>query len=271
MAEPTTKNMSFLEHLEELRRRLWFAAIGIAVGVAVIVIFNDFFVYEVIMGPRNPDFWTYRFFCSLSQQLGLNDALCLPALTENLQNTSMSGAFSAYILVCITGGIAIAFPWVFYQLWLFIKPGLRQKEVNSVRGIVFFVSALFFGGILFGYFILSPLSIQFLFGFKFADTVNTPTTLSYLKIMTTLVLGTGLIFQLPILIYFLAKIGMITSVFLRKYRKHAFVVNLVLAAIITPPDVTSQILVTLPLLLLYEVSIYLTIRVEKKKAALGEL
>jgi sec-independent protein translocase protein TatC len=266
MAEPVTKNMSFLEHLEELRRRLWFAAIGIAVGVLVVVIFNDFVVNEVIMGPRNPNFWTYRFFCWLSQELGLNDALCLPAITASLQNTSMSGAFSAYILVCITGGIAIAFPWVFYQLWLFIKPGLRDKEVRSVRGIVFFVSLLFFSGILFGYFLLSPLSIQFLFGFQFADTVNTPTTLSYLKIMTTLVLGTGLIFQLPILIYFLAKIGLVTSAFLKKYRKHAFVVNLVIAAIITPPDVTSQILVTLPMLLLYEVSIFLAARVEKKKA-----
>ncbi|MEY3398208.1 MAG: hypothetical protein RL220_802, partial [Bacteroidota bacterium] len=128
--------MSFLEHLEELRRRLWFAAIGIAIGVTLVVIFNDFIVNEIIMGPRNADFWTYRMFCWLSQSIGMSDSFCFPAITEKLQNTTMSGAFSAYIMVCITGGIAVSFPWVFYQIWLFIKPGLHEKETRSVRGIV---------------------------------------------------------------------------------------------------------------------------------------
>jgi sec-independent protein translocase protein TatC len=178
----------------------------------------------------------------------------------------MGGNFSAYLLVCIVGGIVVAFPWIIYQLWCFIKPGLNKKEISSVNGIVFFVSLLFFTGVLFGYFILAPLSIQFLGNFQFGDVQVQSTVLSYLKLTTSLVLGTGLMFQLPILIYFLAKLGMVSSAFLKKYRRHAFVVNLIVAAIITPPDVTSQILVSLPILLLYEISIYVAGRVEKSKS-----
>jgi sec-independent protein translocase protein TatC len=160
----------------------------------------------------------------------------------------------------------LAFPWIIYQLWSFIKPGLNAKEVHSVNGIIFFVSLLFFIGCAFGYFVLAPLSIQFLGNFEFADVAVQSTVLSYLKLTTSLVLGTGLIFQLPVLVYFLAKIGLVSSAFLKKYRKHAFVLNLIVAAIITPPDITSQLLVSFPVLLLYEVSIIIAGRVEKNKA-----
>jgi sec-independent protein translocase protein TatC len=153
---------------------------------------------------------------------------------------------------------------VFWQIWQFIKPGLHRKEQLKVRGIVMYVSLLFFAGITFGYFLLAPLSIQFLGNYTFADVKAEPTLLSYLKLTTSLVFGTGLLFQLPVLIYFLTKIGLVTSAFLKKYRKHAFVVNLILAAILTPPDVTSQIVVAMPLLLLYEISIFISARVEKK-------
>jgi sec-independent protein translocase protein TatC len=146
---------------------------------------------------------------------------------------------------------------------------LREKEIKAVNGIVFYVSVLFFSGVAFGYFLLAPLSIQFLGNYEFADVENNATVLSYLKLTTSLVFGTGLIFQLPVLVYFLAKIGMITASFLKKYRKHAFVANLIVAAIITPPDVTSQLLVSMPILLLYEVSIFIAGRVEKKSAAVG--
>jgi sec-independent protein translocase protein TatC len=183
-----------------------------------------------------------------------------------LQSTTMSGNMNADITVCVFGGIILAFPFIIWQLWGFIKPGLKEKETKSVRGIVFYVSLLFFTGVAFAYFLLAPLSIQFLGNYTFADVQNTPTLLSYLKLTTTLVFGTGLVFQLPVIIYFLSRIGIVTADFLRKYRRHAFVINLIIAAIITPPDVTSQILVSLPMLLLYEVSILVAARAEKRTA-----
>lgn len=264
MAEEA-KEMSFIEHLEELRSRLVRSVIAIIVGVCVIVAFDDIVIDQIIMGPRRLDFPTYQFFCSLGRSMGMGDQLCFTEMNFSLQSTTMGGNFSAYIMVCLVGGIVLAFPYIIYQLWSFIKPGLNRKESTGVRGIVLWVSLLFFSGVLFGYFVLAPLSIQFLGNFQFADVEVSSTVLSYLKLTTSLVLGTGLMFQLPVLMYFLAKIGLVTSSFLKKYRRHAFVVNLIVAAIITPPDVTSQILVSLPILLLYEASIFIAARVEKNK------
>lgn len=257
------KDMSFLEHLEELRKRLFRAVIGIVAGVIVIIYFHDFVVNDVIMGPRKADFITYRAFCAWSHRLGVGEQLCLTPPQLVLQSTTMSGNMNADILVCLVGGIILAFPFVFFQLWGFIKPGLREREINAVRGIVFYVSLLFFAGVAFGYYLLAPLSIQFLGNYQFADVQNNATILSYLKLTTSLVFGTGLIFQLPVLIYFLSKIGLVSAAFLRKYRKHAFVINLIVAAILTPPDVTSQLLVAMPILLLYEISIFVAARTEK--------
>jgi sec-independent protein translocase protein TatC len=260
------KDMSFLEHLEELRKRLFRAVVGIVVGVIVIIYFHDFVVNDVIMGPRRADFVTYQAFCAWSHKLGLGEELCLQPPNFSLQSTTMGGNMNADVMVCLVGGLIIAFPFVFWQLWSFIRPGLKEREIKAVNGIVFFVSGLFFLGVTFGYFVLAPLSIQFLGNYQFADVENNATVLSYLKLTTSLVFGTGLIFQLPILMYFLAKIGIVTASFLRKYRKHAFVVNLIIAAVLTPPDVTSQLLVALPILLLYELSILIAARVEKKQA-----
>jgi sec-independent protein translocase protein TatC len=261
------KDMSFLEHLEELRGRLVRCVIAVVAGIILVVAYEDFVINKVIMGPRHLDFPTYRAFCWLSHQMNLGDRLCFSEMNFSLQSTTMGGNFSSFMLVSIIGGIVIAFPYIVFQLWGFIKPGLNAREVKSANGIVFFVSALFFAGVLFGYFVLAPLSIQFLGNFQFADVPVQSTVLSYLKLTTTLVFGTGLIFQMPVLVYFLAKIGLVTASFLRKYRKHAFVVNLIVAAVLTPPDVTSQILVSLPMILLYEVSILLAARVEKGKPA----
>ena len=265
MSEPQ-KDMSFLEHLEELRRRLFWSIISIIAGIIVIVVYHDFVVDEIIMGPRRADFVTYRAFCHWSHLIGMGDNLCLDPPRLMLQSTTMGGNMNADITVCVFGGIILAFPFIIGQLWGFIKPGLKEKEVRSVRGIVFYVSLLFFTGVLFAYYLLAPLSIQFLGNYTFADVQNTPTLLSYLKLTTSLVFGTGLVFQLPVVIYFLSRIGIVSAEFLRKYRRHAFVVNLILAAIITPPDVTSQILVSLPILLLYEVSILVAARAEKRTA-----
>jgi sec-independent protein translocase protein TatC len=259
------KDMSFLEHLEELRKRLVRAVLGVVLGVIVIVYFHDFVINDVVMGPRKADFITYRAFCDWSHRIGLGEELCLQPPNFKLQSTTMGGNMNADIVVCLIGGLILAFPFIFWQIWGFIKPGLREREIKAVNGVVFFVSLLFFAGVLFGYFVLAPLSIQFLGNYQFADVENNSTVLSYLKLTTSLVFGTGLLFQLPILMYFLAKIGLVTASFLRKYRKHAFVVNLIIAAILTPPDVTSQLLVALPILLLYELSIYIASRVEKKQ------
>lgn len=260
------KEMSFLDHLEELRGRLFRSVLGIITGVVVVVIFHDFVINEVIMGPRKADFITYRTLCSLSHRIGMDDKLCLSPPMLNLQSTTMSGNFNADILVCILGGIVIAFPFIFLQIWGFIKPGLTQREIKSARGIVFYVSLLFFLGIVFGYFILAPISVQFLGNYSFADVQNNATILSYLKLTTSLVFGTGLLFQLPVLIYFLAKIGLVSAAFLKKYRRHALVANLIVSAIITPPDVVSQLIVAAPIMLLYEASILVAKRVEKSKS-----
>jgi len=268
MAEPG-KDMSFLEHLEELRMRLVRIVIAVLVGIVAVFVFEDVVIDQIIMGPRHLDFPTYRGFCWLSHTLGLGEKLCFTEPRFHLQSTTMGGNFSAYLLVGIIGGIVAAFPYIAYQLWGFIRPGLNAREITSARGIVGYVSLLFFAGVLFGYFVLAPLSIQFLGNFEFADVPVQSTVLSYLKLTTTLVLGTGLIFQMPVLIYFLTKIGLVTSDFLRKYRKHAFVVNLVIAAIITPPDISSQVLVALPILLLYEISIAIAVRVERNRAVNG--
>jgi sec-independent protein translocase protein TatC len=264
VAEEPSKDMSFLQHLEELRKHLFRAVLWLVAGVCCVVYFHDFVVNDVIMGPRKPDFVTYQAFCAWGQKIGIGDALCLAPPTMTLQSTTMAGNMNADIMVCLVGGLIVAFPFVFWQIWQFIKPGLHRKEQLKVRGIVMYVSLLFFAGITFGYFLLAPLSIQFLGNYTFADVKAEPTLLSYLKLTTSLVFGTGLLFQLPVLIYFLTKIGLVTSAFLKKYRKHAFVVNLILAAILTPPDVTSQIVVAMPLLLLYEISIFISARVEKK-------
>jgi len=260
------KEMSFLEHLEELRGRLFKAMLGVLVGVIVVFIFDDFAIEEIIMAPRRLDFVSYRMWCELSHALGMGDTLCFTEINFTLQSTTMGGNFSAYLLVVIIGGVILSFPWIIFQFWSFIKPGLNAREIASVRGIVFYISLLFFLGVFFGYYILCPLSITFLGNFQFSDVPVTSTVLSYLKLNTSLLLGTGLIFQLPVLMYFLGQLGIVTSAMLKKYRKHALVVNLIAAAIITPPDITSQILVALPILLLYEISILVVARVEKKRA-----
>ncbi|MBL7942293.1 MAG: twin-arginine translocase subunit TatC [Flavobacteriales bacterium] len=260
------KDMSFLEHLEELRRKLIWAAAGLIAGIVIVVIYDDFIINKVILGMTSSEFPTYKWLCRLGEKTGMM-AMCFDKMPFTLQSTALGGNFSAYITTCITGGLVLGFPWAFYHIWMFVKPGLKQKEVKAVRGIVFYVSLLFIVGALFGYFILAPMSVQFLGSFEYGNVPTNATVSSYIKIISSLVLGTAIIFQLPILIYFLSKVGLVTAAFLRKYRRHAFVVNLILAAIITPPDVTSQILVAVPILLLYELSITIAARVEKKKGA----
>jgi sec-independent protein translocase protein TatC len=196
----------------------------------------------------------------------MGDKLCMGDLPISIQNIDMSGQFSTHIMVSIVAGFILAFPFVLYQMWAFLKPGLKQKERNSARGVVFFSSLLFFSGILFGYFVIAPLSLQFLGSYRVSDEVISSIKLgSYISTLVSITLSAGLVFQLPIVVYFLTKIGLVTPEFLKQYRKHALVAVLILAAIITPPDITSQILVALPIMVLYEVSILLSIWVIKKQ------
>ncbi len=266
MAE-SGKEMSFLEHLEELRFILMRSTIAIVLVSIVLFIAKDFVFNEIIFGPRQADFLSYRAWCWLSHALGLGDRLCATEFNYSIINTTMMGKFTAHIMVSMIGGFIVAFPYVFWQFWSFVRPGLRQNEAHAVRGITLYTALLFFTGVLFGYYIIAPLSLQFLGNYELADVESTITIMSYMKLVASITLATGIVFQLPIAIYFLTKVGLVTPEFLKKFRKHALVAILILAAVITPPDLTSQILVALPVLMLYEISIVISRRVINKQRA----
>jgi len=258
--------MSFLDHLEVFRWHLIraFAAILFFSGIAFI--FKDIIFDTILLGPKNPDFPTYLALCNISQFLGMGDALCLKDSPFSLMNISMSGQFSTHITASVFAGFIIAFPYIFWEFWRFISPALYSSETKLARGVVFFSSALFLFGILFGYYVIAPLSINFLGSYQVSSLVANQINLSsFISTVTTVCLANGIIFELPILVYFLTKIGLLTPEFMRIYRKHAMVVVLILSAIITPPDISSQILVSFPLIILYEFSIKISSRVIKKQ------
>jgi sec-independent protein translocase protein TatC len=251
--------MSFLEHLEVLRWHLVRSVSAIVIAGIGAFLFKGFVFDTVLLGPMKPDFWTYRMMCSASQRFGLSDLLCLGEMNFQLINISMAGQFTVHIFVSLIAGLVIAFPYVVFELWRFIRPGLYSHERKYANGMVFYTSALFIMGVLFGYYIIAPLSVNFLGNYQVSEMViNTIDLNSYFSTLSTLVLASGLVFELPILIYFLTKIGIVTPDWLRTYRRHSVVVILIVAAVITPPDVASQILVAIPLQVLYEVSIHVS-------------
>jgi sec-independent protein translocase protein TatC len=255
--------MTFIDHLEVLRGHLFRSAFAIALGAIIVGIYNKFFVQGVLMGPTHDNFPTYSLLCKVGRVLHIN-RLCMKGIGVKMQSTSVSGQFSVFFNVILIGGFIIAFPYVFWQFWKFIKPALTKKELRSTRGVIFWVSLLFFMGVFFGYFVIAPYTVSFFANFQLDTNIeNRWTITSYLDTLVPLILGTGLAFQLPLVMYFLTKVGIVSSAFLRKYRKHAIVIMLIVAGIITPPDVLSQIIVTLPLILLYEVSIILAKKVER--------
>lgn len=262
--------MSFIQHLEEMRWRLIKSVITILVFGILAFVFKGIIFDTIILAPKSGDFVTYRAMCAVSKWAGF-EGFCITSDFE-LQNINMAGQFTSHIVVSLIAGFIIAFPYVFYQMWTFIKPGLKEKERKVARGVVFFTTLLFIAGILFGYFLIAPLSVQFLGGYKVSDQVDNIIALnSFITTVTSTTLASGIVFQLPIVIYFLAKVGLITPEVLRKYRKHSIVGVLILASIITPPDITSQILVTIPLVVLYEVGIYIAKVVGKKPAQSKEM
>lgn len=269
--EEEEKEMSFLDHLEALRWHLVRASAAVLVGTILAFIFNDFIFQYVIFGPKRPDFITYRVFCKLSQWIGANDSFCMSAdAMDNftIQNTDMGGQVTMLMWVCIVVGVVAAFPYIVYEIWRFVKPALYANERKHATGGIFYTSFLFLSGVAFGYFIVSPLSINFLATFSVSPEIKNDINFdSYISTITMITLASGVLFELPIFIYFLSKIGLVNPSFLRKYRRHALVINLIASAIITPPDVISQVIVALPLAFLYEVGIVISGRVEKQLIA----
>lgn len=259
--------MSFLEHLEVLRWHLVRSVSAIFIVAIAAFIAKGFIFDTLLLGPKNPDFWTYRKLCELSEKFNLSDLLCITEIPFDLINISMAGQFSTHIFVSIIAGVVVAFPYVMFELWRFIKPGLYSTERKYASGMVFYTSVLFILGVLFGYYIIAPLSVNFLGSYRVSETVMNQIDLnSYFSTIATLVLASGAVFELPVLMYFLTKIGLVTPALLRQYRRHAVVGILILSAVITPPDVSSQILVFFPLMLLYEVSIWVSAIVLRNEA-----
>lgn len=257
--------MSFLNHLEELRWHVIRAVISIFVFAIAAFIAKDFVWHDVILGPSRTDFWTYQQFCALAAMMD-TPALCIDKLPFSIQSRVMSGQFTMHITSAFVIGLICAFPYAFWEMWRFISPALHSKERNLTRGATFFVSLLFLMGILFGYYLVTPLSVNFLASYQVDPSILNEFDIgSYLSTISMLVLGCGIMFQLPIVVFFLSKAGIVTPMLMRAYRKIAIVVILVLSAIITPPDVVSQILVSIPLLILYEVSIYISRMILREK------
>lgn len=260
-SQQAATEMTFLEHLEELRWTLVRSAIAIGIGMVAAFVAKAVVFDLVVLGPMRGDFVTYRGFCALGQALGMGDALCAQGVGFDLQNISMSGQFFTHLMVSAVAGIVVAFPYVIWELWRFVAPGLRPEERAPMRWVAGFASLLFMAGVSFGYFLLAPLSVQFFGSYRVSEAVrNTIALDSYIGMVTSVTLWTGILFQLPIVVLFLTRAGLITPYFLRRYRKHAFVLVLVASAIITPPDVISQLIVTAPLMLLYEGGIILSAR-----------
>ncbi|WP_048331200.1 twin-arginine translocase subunit TatC [Bizionia psychrotolerans] len=259
MAKKSINDMSFLDHLEDLRWHLIRSTFAILIGGTIAFLFSNFIFEVIIFGPKRMTFPTYQWLCQASQFIGIETTFCLDEFPFRIQNRTMAGQFSAHIWTSIYAGLIIAFPYVVYQFWKFISPGLNPGERKHSRGFIIITSLLFFIGVLFGYYIVTPLSINFLGTYNVSSEISNEIDLSsYIALVRSSSLASGLVFELPIVIYFLTKIGLVTPQILKKYRKFALVIVLIISAIITPPDIASQVIVAIPILLLYQVSIYIS-------------
>ncbi len=261
--------MSFLGHLEALRWHLVRSALVIVVLAGVAFAFPDILFKLILFGPKNPDFFTYKVLCQASNSWGMGDTLCFSDFGWNkLLNTEFTGQFTLAMWSAFVAGLVLGFPYLLWELWRFIKPALKEKEVRAARGFIFYASMLFLTGVAFAYYIVCPMALYFLGNYKIDESIeNFFTVDSYLSIVTMLVLLMGIVFELPIIIYILARFGIITAAFMHKYRKHAVIVILIVSAVITPTtDILTQTLVAVPLWVLYEVSILVALRVEKNRA-----
>jgi sec-independent protein translocase protein TatC len=277
MAEQTENSvneMSFLDHLEVLRWHLVRSFSVILIAAIGAFVFKGFVFDTVIFGPKRSDFITYRLLCRFSDKMSEilpamfpDGAICIGQNLPSLVNLTMAGQFSAHIMTSIIAGIIIAFPYIVWEVWRFIKPGLAPSERKYARGFVSATSFLFLTGVAFGYYVISPLSVNFFLNYQVStEVLNNPTLETYISLVTTVVLACGAVFELPVLIFFLTKAGIVSPKVLKAFRRHAIVGALVLSAVITPPDIFSQILVTIPIIILYEISIWISGVVVKRQA-----
>ena len=265
----TGKEMSFLDHLEDLRWHLIRSFLSVIVLASVAFLAKDFIFNVLIFGPKHSDFPTYKILCEIAQFIGFKDSFCFTELPFRIQSRTMGGQFSAHVWTSITAGFIIAFPYILHEMWKFISPGLKVNERSSAKGFILIASLLFFIGVLFGYYVVTPLSINFLGTYQVSGEVHNDFDLSsYISLVRASVIASGLIFELPILIYILTKIGVVSPEILKKYRKISLVIVLILSAIITPPDIASQVIVSVPIIVLYEISIYISKAVIRKQKRL---
>lgn len=262
--------MSFVEHLEVLRWHIVRAAIVLVIVGIVVFIFVDWVFDKIIFAPASQDFITYKALCDFGHWLHIGDALCMPPVNIELLGNTVSGPFMSAINISFMSAIIIAFPYLIWELWRFVKPALTKKEIRYAQGSFWWVSLCFFLGAAFGYFLLAPFTFNFLANFQLGTKgvyKYLPTLDDYIDTLTSIILGCGLAFEMPILVYVLSKLGIITPKFLKNYRKYAYVVILIVAAVITPsPDWTSQTIVAVPLIILYEISILLSKKVDRERA-----
>jgi sec-independent protein translocase protein TatC len=257
--------MSFLDHLEALRWHLVRSAIAVLTLGIVCFVYVDLIFDGVILKPLDPNFITYRVFCKLSHLLLNDDSMCFSKVNMELISIQMAGQFTMHLSASIVAGMVAAFPYIAWEVWQFLKPALYEKERKNARGLVFYLSFLFLLGVCFGYFLITPLSVTFFGNYRISEAIDNQINLSsYIGMVTSTTLWCGIVFELPVIIYFLTKVGIVTPQWLRDQRRLMYVIILIIAAIITPPDVVSQIIVSLPLFVLYEVGIFISARTEKQ-------
>ena len=260
--------MSFLQHLEELRWHLVRSAVVVVVFAIAAFCLNDFVFDTIIFGPLQQDFISYRALCSLGHRSGAGDVMCMVVKNQHLQTLSASEQFFNHMWISFLCGLILGFPFILWELWKFIRPALKNKEIGPVKIFVVIASILFLIGIFFGYFLLFPMSYNFLINYQVSSSgiVQTQNTFDdYISLISTMTLVSGIIFEMPILVYFLTRMTLLTPAFMRKYRKHATIIILIAAAVITPsPDVTSQMVVAVPMYLLYEISVFVSAWAIKK-------
>ena len=268
--------MSFFEHLEALRWHLIRASLAVVVFAVTAYAFYNEIWDNIIIAPTHPDFWAYRMMCDMGELFeklipawfSAKD-FCVQSIHVNLINTEMAGQFTLKINSSLMIGLVLGIPYLFWELWRFIKPALHEKERKAASGFVFYASFLFLLGVMFGYFIITPLSIRFLAGFIVSPTIQNMFDVdSYLSSVSTLTLATGVVFQLPILVYIVASLGFLTPKLMRSSRRYAIVIILIIAAIVTPtPDALTMTVVAVPLFILFELSIVVAGIVEKRRMA----
>ena len=253
------QQMSFLQHLDELRWRLVRIAIAVISVAVVLWIYQEWVMNRVFLVLKEKEFITFKLLCAYF-------GVCVSDTTVKMQSMTVSGQFNYAMMMSLMGGLIISAPYIFYQIWSFIKPGLKKNELRAAKGLVFYVSLCFFLGVLFGYFVVAPLTVQFFGSFQIsAEIENNFTVGSYMGTVISTVFYTGILFLLPIVSFILTKIGLIGPEFLKKYRRHAIVVILIISAVITPPDMLSQIIVSIPIIVLYEIGIIVSTRTSKNK------